>query len=102
MKMNKQILEFRKTDHFLFQQWNRSLDDQMLYKILPFVECTKCEKDVVIVLPSFLKKKGLYKNEETCLILIVKKNLILTGYWCDQPAYLFIKEKESHFQLLYK
>jgi hypothetical protein len=100
-KMQKQILEFRKTDHFLFSQWDRSIDDQMLYKILRYVKCTKCEKDVVLVLPSFLKKKGLAKDEETCLVLIVKRNLILTGYWCDHPNYLFTKEKNSHFQILY-
>lgn len=100
-KMNKQILEFRKTDHFLFSQWDRSIDDQMLYKILPYVECTKCDKDVVLVLPLFLKKKGLAKDEETCLVLIVKRNLILTGYWCDHPNYLFKKETGAHFQMLY-
>lgn len=99
--MNKQILEFRKTDHFLFSQWDRKIDDQMLYKILPFVECTECEKDVVFVLPSFLYIKGLRKDNKTCLILIIKKNRILTGYWCNHPNYLFKKEKNVHFQILY-
>lgn len=101
-KMTKQILEFKKTDHFLLSQWDRSIDDKLLYKILPFVKCTSCEKDIILVMPSFLKKKGLAKDEETCLVLIVKRNLILTGYWCDHPCYLFDKEKSAHFQMLYK
>lgn len=100
--MTCQILEFRKTDHFLLSQWNRSIDDKLLYKVLPFVECTHCEKDIVLVLPSFLDKKGIAKDGETCLILIIKSNLILTGYWCDNPNYLFKKEKNVHFQVLYK
>ncbi len=99
--MNNQILEFRKTDHFLYKQWDRRIDDKMLYSILPFVECTKCEKDVVFVLPSFLKRKGLSIDDVQCLILITRGNLLLTGYWCDHPNYLFNKEKESHFQILY-
>ena len=99
--MNKQILEFKKTDHFMFKQWDRNIDDKMLYSILPYVKCTKCEKDIVLVLPSFLKRKGLSIDDIQCLILITKRNLLLTGYWCDHPNYLFTKEKDSHFQLLY-
>jgi hypothetical protein len=99
--MNKSVLEFKKTDHFLHSQWNRSIDDKLLYKTLPFVDCTNYEKDVVIVWPSFLKTKGIDKGAENCLVLIVKKKLLLTGYWCDHPNYLFKKEKDAHFQLLY-
>lgn len=98
--MNK-ILEFKKTDHFMHSQWDRSIDDKLLYKILPSVECIQCDKDVVIVLPSFLKRKGEVRNEKECLILIVKFKLILTGYWCNRPNYLFKKEKNAHFQMLY-
>lgn len=100
--MNKQVLEFKKTNHFLYSQWDRSIDDQILTRVLPFVKCTKCEKDVIIVLPSFLKRNGFAKDEQTCLVLIIKKNLILTGYWCDHPNYLFNKEEGAHFQILYK
>lgn len=99
--MTKQILEFKKTDHFMFSQWNRKIDDKTLYSILPFVECTKCEKDVVFVLPSFLIRKGISTDPNQCLILIAKRKLLLTGYWCDHPNYLFNKEKNSHFQILY-
>ena len=52
----------------------------MLYKILPFVECTKCEKDVVFVMPSFLSKKGMRKDDKQCLILVIKGNLLVTVY----------------------
>lgn len=100
--MRNKILEFTKTNHFLLSQWDRSIDDQTLYKILPFVECTECEKDVVIVLPSFLKRKKIEKDNTTCLILIIKKRLLITSYWCNQPNYLFDKEKNAHFQMIYK
>ncbi len=100
--MNSQLLEYRRTNHFLFNQWNRNIDDSILHKVLPYINCSKCEKDVIIVMPSFLKKKGVEKDDETCLILIAKKNLIVTGFWCDHPNYLFKKEKSSDFQIIYK
>ena len=99
--MNKTILDFKKTNHFLLSQWDRSIEDQKLYKILPYVECTKCEKDIVLIMPSFLKQKGIEKDDSACLILVIKNSLILTGFWCANPNYLFKKEKGAHFQLLY-
>lgn len=99
--MKNRILEFVKTDHFLHSQWNRKVEDVMLYKILPSVECSKCEKDVILIMPSFLNRKGIGKDERHCLILIIKDKLILTGYWCDHPNYLFKREKNAHFQILY-
>ena len=99
--MSNRILEFIKTNHFLYSQWDRSIDDAMLYKKLPQVECNKCFKDVVVVMPSFLTKKGILKNERECLIIIFKNKLLLTAYWCDHPNYIFKKEKKGHFQILY-
>lgn len=98
--MNKQILEFRKTDHFLFSQWDRSIDDQLLYKVLPFVECTKCCKDVIIVKPSFLKNRDIKARKNDCLIVIATYNVLITTYWCNHPDYLYNKEKNAHFQIL--
>lgn len=99
--MTKQLLEYHKSHHFMFSQWDRSIDDQLLYKVLPLIECTKCEKDVVFVLPSFLKRKGVGKDEKQCLILVVIGKLLVTAYWCDHPNYLFNKKETVHFQILY-
>jgi hypothetical protein len=99
--MTFKILNFIKTNHFLHSQWDRSIDDQMLYKVLPYVECTKCEKDIIFVMPSHLQKKGIAKDDKQCLILIIKQKLLLTAYWCDHPNYLFNKKETPHFQILY-
>ena len=99
--MNNRLLEFKKTNHFMFSQWDRSIDDPLLYKVLPYVECNSCEKDVVFVMPSFLHKKGIGKDDKQCLILVIKRKLLVTGYWCDHPNYLFNKKDKVHFQILY-
>jgi hypothetical protein len=97
--MKNRILEFRKTDHFLYRQWDRGIEDKILYKILPYVECTYYEKDVILIQPSFLKRKGL-KDEQNSLVIIIKGNFLISAYWCKDPNYLFKKEKNSHFQQL--
>lgn len=99
--MNKQILQFFKTDHFLLSQWKRKIDDQMLYKLLPHVECTQCEKDIVLFMPSFLKEKGLFKDNKQCIILVLSENKLVTAYWCKTPNYLFNKKETPHFQIIY-
>lgn len=85
----------------MYSQWDRKIDDQLLYKILPFIECTNCEKDVVIAFPSFLSEKGIASNKRNCLIIVIKQKLLITAYWCDNPNYLFNKFDNPHFQLLY-
>lgn len=98
--MTTKILAFRKTDHFLLSQWDRSIHDEILYKVLPYIECTSCKKDVIIVKPSFLKRKGIKVKNNNSLIIITSHNVLLTCYWCNHPDYLLSKEMFSHFQNL--
>lgn len=99
--MNNQILNFFLSHHFMLRGWDRSIDKTMLYKVLPYVECTKCEKDVVFVLPSFLKRQGIYRDERQCLLLVISGKLIVTAYWCKDPNYIFNKKDNPHYQILY-
>ena len=62
--MTTKILNFKNLNHFLHSQWDRTIDDNILYKILHFVDCTFCEKDIVFVMPSFLKKKKIIKYDK--------------------------------------
>lgn len=98
--MTTQILNFKKTDHFLFSQWDRKIDNKILYKVLPFVNCTQCKKDVIIAEESFLNKKGIEANSNENLIIIIKQKILVTCFWCKNPSYLFKKEKNANFQKL--
>jgi hypothetical protein len=99
--MTTKILNFRKTDHFLYRQWDRKVDDILLGKILPYVNGKKNEKEVTIVFSSFLKKSKIKNKNNNCFILITKGAVILTCYWCDNPEYLYYKEKNAKFQILF-
>jgi hypothetical protein len=98
--MREQILEFTKTDHFLLSQWDRAIEDHLLYKVLPLVKCNRNQKDIIVVNPSFLKTRGVAKNNRASLILIIKEKLLITGYWCIDPNYLSKKETTANFQYL--
>jgi hypothetical protein len=99
--MQNQILEFYLTHHFMLQGWDRSIDKSMLYKVLPYVSASKEGKKLAIVMPSFLSLKGIPPKEEKCLVIVLVQNLLKTAYWCDHPNYLFKKEKQSEFQIIY-
>lgn len=99
--MQTQILEFTVSDHFLLRGWDRSIDKILLYKVLPYVKCTKCEKDIILVFPSFLKRKGIIIDDKQCLFLVLSGRILVTAYWCKDPNYIFNKKDNPHFQILY-
>lgn len=85
----------------MLQGWNRSIDTSVLNKILPEVSVCRGNKKLAIITPSFLQQKGVQSKHNECLILVLKEKLIATAFWCEDPNYLFKKEKNSEFQILY-
>jgi hypothetical protein len=79
---NRKIFEFRKTDHFLFRQWERGFDDCLLKKIIPHINNVICKKKVVIVDKAFLIKKGI-KCKAARLIIVIKDKCLATIYWME-------------------
>jgi len=97
--MEKHILEFKKTTHFQYRQWDRGIEDSILRRILSYVRCADSPKSVVVVTPSFLQKRNLCKDVKNCLVIIIKKaNVLITTYWCDKPELL--QKKEKNIQIL--
>jgi len=99
--MPNQILEFYLTHHFMLQGWDRSIDTSLLYKVLPVVSVSKEEKKLAIVTPSFLTQRGISIKPNLCLVIVLKQKLLKTAFWCDHPNYLFKKEKNADFQIIY-
>ena len=86
--MLRQINAFRKTSHFLYRQWERSIDDDLLREMLKSIPVPYLpdQKYNVVFSRAFclaLRKRGffvphLYKNE--CLILSIKNFTLITIY----------------------
>ena len=85
----------------MLKGWDRSIDTILLYKVLPQVTVSNHEKKLAIVTPSFLEKKGVSVEANCCLVLVLSHKLLKTAFWCDHPNYLFKKEKQSEFQIIY-
>ena len=98
----ERIFEFHLSHHFMLQGWDRSIDKTLLKKILPHVETSKAEKNIIVVTPSYYQSKGITGKSNKCLVIVLRQKLIKTGFWCDHPNYLFKKEKEAEFQWLYR
>ncbi len=101
--MKTTIFDYAKTEHFMLRQWDRSIEDNLLKEVLPHIRLNKKNKikKVTFVLPSFLKKKGASIGDKMSLVLISRNNPLITGYWCDHPNYLFDKEKNANYQIIY-
>jgi hypothetical protein len=98
--MKTMYLKFIKTEHFLFSQWTRNIDDKIINHVLPFVEDTKCAKNVIIVHPRFLRKRGISAIYNESLVLVTKFNVLVTCYWCNHVDYLYSTESNSNIQEL--
>jgi hypothetical protein len=99
--MNRRILEFSKTEHFLFSQWRRGLSDHELHYVLGRADVSPSGKHVLCVLPSFLERVLKLEKGKTCLVLVIHGRNLITIYWCDDPNYLFRKTEKPSFQILY-
>lgn len=86
--MLHQICTFRKTSHFKYRQWDRSIDDDLLREMLkntptPYLAHQKYNLVFSRTYCLALRKKGFHvpclgKNE--CLILAIKNYTLITVY----------------------
>lgn len=99
--MKAKILDLISTDHQLYKQWSLGLSNPELLPVISRIEKPHGnKKKVIFVLPCFLNENGISRKKNT-LILILKGSNVVTTYYCKHPNYLFEKEKESQFQMIY-
>jgi hypothetical protein len=100
--MQTKILDLIKTDHELLKEWKLGLSDSKLNPIISRIEKpVDHKKKIVFVLPSFLNIHGIDCKNKLVMIMVIKGSKIVTTYYCSHPNYLFKKEKESEFQIIY-
>jgi len=76
--------QFYPTDHFLYRQWERGIDNYLLAKVLPSIPDKLEKMQSVVVFPTFWKQKGTTDIIRQCLILIIKDgHCLVTCYWRD-------------------
>jgi hypothetical protein len=101
-KMNLPFMDFFLTDHAQYRIWDRSVDLELVDKVVSKLNSKVKKKTVVIATPSFVGNHAPAKSKSDCFILICDDKEIITTFWCSDPDYLFAKEgTTSNFRLLY-
>lgn len=91
--MKNSIGEFRKTDHFIFRQWDRSINDKLLTIILKKIPSNK-KKTLLIISKRVLKKINKKINKE--LFIKVDGNVLITCFYCDISDYSNKNAKQEY------
>lgn len=95
--MNAKILNFQKTEHFLYRQWDRGITDEHLIEILKFCPQKKCNT-LTIVSRKVLKELGMKKNKE--LFLKIDKTQLITCFFGCFQDYLCNNKKQQNYHII--
>lgn len=83
-------IDYQKTDHFLFRQWDRKLEDTCLVKILEKVDVYGKRKTILIISSKVLKEVGCCLRANENMIIIIKSNLLIT-FFVVKDLYEYLK-----------
>jgi hypothetical protein len=94
--MRKDIIGFRKTYHFLKRQWERSIDDDFLKKVLFHVDKKVCQNILIELLPSFLKNNGFKKHLNKSLVIVIRRGVLITCFCSENTGYSLKRDLSNH------
>jgi hypothetical protein len=87
--------KFYKTEHFLFRQWDRGIEDIIIDKIITQLKTSSKTKSIIIVSNNFFKKAGCKIKKNTNLIIVSKGKALLTLFFVDD-LYAYLKSKKGN------
>lgn len=82
--MKNSIGLFHKSNHFIYRQWDRTISDGLLLKILKNI---KPNKKNTIVIVSRKALKTLNKNINKELFIKIDKETLITCFYCEFQEY---------------
>lgn len=83
--MDSKILEYHKTEHFMLRQWERKINDQILYRVLPIASSLP-QEDLVLVAESKRYDKELGEKTVTSgkyIAVVIFQKCLVTCFWCE-------------------
>lgn len=93
VNMNNKICNFFKTDHFLFRQWDRGIEDLILENVLAQLK-PPTDELIIIVSRGYLRKFSAKKTKE--LVIVAYGKSLITYYYCDVSE-LFKKRNKVQY-----
>jgi hypothetical protein len=88
--MKTKISNYQKTDHFIFRQWDRKLEDACLIKILEKADFYGKKKIMLIIGNKVLKEADCRFRANENMIIIVRSNLLIT-FFVVKDLYKYLK-----------
>lgn len=95
--MNMRILNYHKTEHFLYRQWDRGITDEQLIEILKFCPQEKCNT-LIVVSRSVLKHLGVRKDYE--LFIKSDKASLITCFFGSFQNYILNCKKQQKYYII--
>ncbi len=83
---NKLIGKFRKTEHFIYRQWDRKITDKVLLKVLKNIKTTN--KNTMLIISRKLLN-GIHKE----LFIKINNNILITCFYEEFQNYKTIKKQ---------
>jgi len=85
---------FYKTDHFIYRQWDRAVEDKVIDAIICKVKPIKA-KTTIIVSPKFLKSLNRKIFKKSHLIIVAKGKSLLTLFFVND-LYAYLKSQKDN------
>jgi len=105
--MERKILNFSKTNHALLRQWERKIDDRILFLSLRYIDIVPETKTIFIVKQSKIiewVQKKLYDNFSINkdLHIVIDKATIVSCYYTDNSDKVISYSKSGSKFLILK
>ncbi len=78
--MNTTILNYKKTKHFMYRQWDRNITDHLLYRVLPLLNETQPNIKVLFWV-DLHKLKVPPPSRYSKLGLVIKNQVLISCFW---------------------
>ncbi|MEA3452434.1 MAG: hypothetical protein U9Q83_11110 [Bacteroidota bacterium] len=86
--------KFHKTDHFIYRQWDRGIEDVIIEKVTRKLNAVSKAKSMFVISSQFLKKAGLKVARKTNLIIFSKGKVLKTLFFVDD-LYAYLKSQNG-------
>lgn len=68
----------------MYRQWDRTITDNLLYRVLPLLNETRINKSTLYWI-NLNQLREVPPCKHTILGLVIKNKVLISCFWCDYP-----------------
>jgi hypothetical protein len=81
--MNRQILNFKKSDHAMLRQWQRKIPEKLIYLVIRNFNGDFLSETLIQVKAQTIVKWGFNVSTQDDLFIKINGNVIVTLFFCS-------------------